>query len=498
MVHTPVRQVDSPLQSVQNATLVLGFAWTTFQLATCLPRQRSRWLAASCAATLLCLIQMTDWLVAARVIRDDWLLDLPLWVVAPALMRRAVWHGKKQPSVKALWRLGLALQVVSILADFFEGRSVAGIAAEDFATVAEAAELMALESYVVAVILYTVAPASRLTGFTHCIVHAGSHKTGTTSLQNVLATCRSELARAGVSYPAYGRKGRNHNALAHRLATCAEGELPALRRQLAVMPERLDARPDGAATLLLSAEEFSTRIGHPDPWTGFDDGAYWEERRKYLSRLREVLPQDTRIEVFLCLRDHESYAHALYATKVLSGKVDGSFGDFVRRCAPIFDYRRQVEVLAEVLGPVRLQSFDASRGDLVNLSFATLGLSVRVENVPRLRPTPPLDRVHWLARATGSGVAEDERKRRTTFCRIGSADPEAWVRSLWSCESERLDFLSRCTPPPLEGWVSRVCAGSVADPALLERRVEAIEAEYRRWLADVGRRRQLIFFGRSI
>ena len=32
-----------------------------------------------------------------------------------------------------------------------------------------------------------------MTRFTHCIVHAGSHKTGTTSLQNVLATRRTEL-----------------------------------------------------------------------------------------------------------------------------------------------------------------------------------------------------------------------------------------------------------------------------------------------------------------
>ena len=498
IVHAPARQADSPLQSVQNATLVLAVAWTTFQLATCPPRQRGRWLAASCAATLLCLVQMTDWLVAAGVIRDDWLLDLPPWVIAPALIHRAIWHGKDQPWVKTLWRLGLFLQVVSILADLFEGRAVAGFSAEDFATIAETAELMALESYVVAVILYTLAPASRLISFTHCIVHAGSHKTGTTSLQNVLATCRGELARAGVSYPAYGRKARNHNALAHRLATCAEDELPALRRQLKAVPDGMGARPDGAATLLLSAEEFSTRIGNADPWVGFDDGAYWEHRRRYLSRLRGVLPEEARIDVFLCLRDHESYAHALYATKVLSGQVGGGFGDFVRRCAPIFDYRRQVEVLAETLGPVRLQSFDALRGDLVNRSFASLGLPVHVENVPRLRPTPPLGRVHWLARAAASGMAEDERKRRATFCRVAPGIDEAVVRSLWASESERLDFLSRCTPPPLEGWASPVVEGRAADPALLERQADAIESEYRRWLVDAGRRRQLIYFGRSI
>jgi hypothetical protein len=337
-----------------------------------------------------------------------------------------------------------------------------------------------------------------MTRFTHCIVHAGSHKTGTTSLQGVLAARRRELAVAGFHYPVLGRKTRNHNALAHRLATCDDGELVELRRQLASVPARIGARRDGAAALLLSAEEFSTRIGNQDPWAGFDDGAYWQRRREYLERLRAVLPEGAQIEVFLCLRDHESYAHSLYATKVLSGKIRGSFGDFVRHCAPIFDYRRQVEVLTEVLGPVRLQSFEALRGDLVNGSFASLGLPVRVADAPRLRPTPPLEAVHWLARAVLSGIAEDERKRRARFCRRYADGVTSAVRTLWSSESERQDFLGRCVPPPLEGWTLPAAAESIADPACLERQADAIECDYRRSLHDAERRRQLVFFGRSV
>jgi len=337
-----------------------------------------------------------------------------------------------------------------------------------------------------------------MTPFTHCIVHAGSHKTGTTSLQDVLAARRGELARAGFSYPAMGRHKRNHNALAHRLATCADDELHLLRRELAAAPARLGRRRGGAAALLLSAEEFSTRIGNLDPWAGFDDGAYWEHRRGYLGRLRGVLPEGARVEVFLTLREHESYAHALYATKVLSGKIGGGFGDFVRRCAPIFDYRRQVEVLSEVLGPVRLQSFDALRGDLVNRSFASLGVPVRVEQPPRRRPTPPLELVYWLARTAPGGVPDDERKRRASFCR-GYAETQSAVRSLWSSEDERQDFLSRCVPPPLEGWTTPApAAAGVADPALLERRADAIEAEYRRWLRSAAQRRRIVYFGRSV
>lgn len=336
-----------------------------------------------------------------------------------------------------------------------------------------------------------------MTRFTRCIVHAGLHKTGTTSVQTVLAARRGELAQAGYSYPVLGGKKHNHNALAHQLATCADDELPELRQQLAAVPARLSAHGGGAAALVLSAEEFSTRIGRLDPWAGFDDGAYWEHRRRYLTRVRNVLPEGARTEVFVCFRDHESYAHALYATKMLSGKVGGSFSDFVRRCAPIFDYRRQTEVLADVLGPVQPQSFEAMRGDLVNQSFASLGLPVRVDHAPRLRPTPTLDLVHWLARAVQSGVESDERRRRAAFCRRPPMQA-AVAQSLWSSESERRDFLSQCRPPPLPGWAPPTLCGSIADPAVLARRSDAIEAEYRRWRRDAGRREQLIYFGRSL
>jgi len=54
-----------------------------------------------------------------------------------------------------------------------------------------------------------------MTRFTHCIVHAGTHKTGTTTVQNILAAHRTQLAASGFLYPAMGRKGKHHNPLAH-------------------------------------------------------------------------------------------------------------------------------------------------------------------------------------------------------------------------------------------------------------------------------------------
>jgi hypothetical protein len=332
-----------------------------------------------------------------------------------------------------------------------------------------------------------------MTRFTHCIVHAGTHKTGTTSLQQLLAERRSELAAAGWHYPTLQRKGRDHNLLAHRLATCGDAELPQLRALL--------ARQATAPKLLLSAEELSTRIGLADPWAGFDDGAYWDRRHRYLARLRSVLADAAQIEVYLCFRDHEAYAYTLYATKLQSGKVDGSFEDFVRRCAPIFDYGRQAQVMADALGPVHAIGYDHLRGDLANRFMDWIGVPLRGLQAPRLRPTPAPELVHWLARAVQRGAAGDERKRRSAFCiswrAAADAKPVA-PRNLWHSARQRSDFLALCRPPPLPDWPRPPIEVEIAGADALDVRAEQLEAEYQRWCEGGGGRKHWIYFWRRL
>lgn len=254
-----------------------------------------------------------------------------------------------------------------------------------------------------------------------------------------------------------------------------------------------------ASRLLLSSEEFSTRICNPHPWAGFTDGDYWEQRRHYLARLRRVLPEAAQVEVFVCFRDHESYAHTLYATKVLSGKLDCSFAQFVRRCAPIFDYRRQVDVLAQAFGSVRVESFEQLRGDLAT-RIGWLGLPIRVEQTARLRPTPSLDLIYWLATSVQSQQGRQERKQRAAFCRAYGqhAAAGAAVDSLWLSAQDRQDFVRHCHPPPLNGWPQMDASGHIAEAAALDRRADEVEAEYQRWLQRYGgRRKHWVFFWRG-
>lgn len=161
---TPAWRFDSPVQFDADFAVAVGLAWTLLQAvvhreSTTLHR---RWLAAVAAMLLLAAIQATDWLVDSGRIGDDWLLDLPLWVAVAALMRWLLYSTRANAWVRRAWQLGLAMQLVDIVCDFGGGRLLAGWLGSPgtIASITEWAELLAIEAYVVALVLVELAPAA--------------------------------------------------------------------------------------------------------------------------------------------------------------------------------------------------------------------------------------------------------------------------------------------------------------------------------------------------
>ncbi len=157
LTDTPAWRFDSPVQYDSDFAVAVGLCWTLFQLAVHWKsqRERGRWLMASGAMLLLGAIQATDLLVSSGLIRDDWLLDLPLWMAVATLVHAVLRRGRERPWVMMLWRTGVLLQTVFMLCDLCQGRSITAwsISAEDIASLAEWSELLAIESHVMAFVL---------------------------------------------------------------------------------------------------------------------------------------------------------------------------------------------------------------------------------------------------------------------------------------------------------------------------------------------------------
>ena len=309
-----------------------------------------------------------------------------------------------------------------------------------------------------------------------CVLHVGTHKTGTTTIQNAIAERREELKEKKIYYPALDKKGKSHNKLAHRLATCKNGDLIELRKILNGCVDSIKNQND---CLLLSAEEFSTRICFPDPYEKFDS-SYFDNRYIYLEKLWEIVSDFEKVDTYICFRNHEEYAHSLYATKLLRGQIKGSFQDFVKQCVPIFDYHSQLSVF-EAFGPVHVKRFEDMKDDLVASFFSWLDIPLRPVKTARLKQTPPLELIFWLAQGVQAGINDRERKLRAQFCRnfpVENLDVPVPAESLWESEEERDRFFHACT---FVDGKKPMMKGRTVNYAALQINQKKIDAMFFKW-----------------
>ena len=207
------------------------------------------------------------------------------------------------------------------------------------------------------------------------VLHIGTHKTGTTALQNVLQFNNDLLAQSGFEYPdmpvkwenvAFNRNGYWINMAALRaigskslaqeenIEPCAE----ACREVLA----------SGDKTLVLSDE----RLWHNGTKKGF-----WQAVR---SAALGIGAKD--IQIVLYLRRQDLYMESLWAQFVKTGKKCISLAEYAnsKKSMLVCDYAAGIKRLQKVFGPdaVTVRIYDRSRlldGDIVADFAAVLGIA---------------------------------------------------------------------------------------------------------------------------
>ncbi|MBV8579677.1 MAG: hypothetical protein JOZ86_03495 [Candidatus Eremiobacteraeota bacterium] len=203
-----------------------------------------------------------------------------------------------------------------------------------------------------------------------CYVHAGTHKTGTTSVQAFLAANRAPLARRDVLVPhagcVTGELGAHHNVAwelrrDERFRT-EYGGVDALVDEL---------RASDAPVACISSEDFELLVHVP--------GA--------LVRLREAIERSgRRARVVIYLRSQTSYCESVYAEIVKHG-FRTAFAEYVEDVlrlgrfewgpypGPPFDYARLLDTFADAFGrdAILARRYDADAADAVlPTTFAAL------------------------------------------------------------------------------------------------------------------------------
>ncbi len=275
------------------------------------------------------------------------------------------------------------------------------------------------------------------------ILHVGTHKTGTTAIQDALFRHRDSFARSGILYDPghryFGGPKTAHHGLAHALARYDTDD----RRALARYAKAIEREAKSAECIVVSAEPFLRQIASRGE--GADRAA---RRRVFLQRVADYFSgYDVTVSVYL--RRPDKFAVSLYKENLVRSALASPFADYILQKSEAFDYGERLAPFHELFGSVSLHSYEATvaRG-LVPGFFADHGLPLSPDyKEERTRSGIGAVGALWLARAKANGgVDERDLQRRWDFLLSQAsgevlADPEG--ADLWTSGAQRQAFLAR-------------------------------------------------------
>jgi hypothetical protein len=290
------------------------------------------------------------------------------------------------------------------------------------------------------------------------ILHAGTHKTGTKTLQHCLFANRKALASAGLAYPileaeAGERQMRSNNWLAHAF-TAAYAITPS---KAVVTVEQAARRVGDAGIVLASAEDSSACCLGMRLWRGLDRPDFRDLQRDYLAKIASAFSRFDILPV-LMFRRADEFAQSLYQTIVGGNHFTGSFESFLSYAAPLLDYEAQRAVFATVFARVEVLSFHGP--NIVHRLLAAAGVDFGLEPPPTKNVSTDARLTYWLNwRATARKPTVAEVSRRKRFLKsdaVRTLFPDFGEASFWGTEADRAAFHDRCTqefsefefPPP--------------------------------------------------
>lgn len=221
-------------------------------------------------------------------------------------------------------------------------------------------------------------------------LHVGAHKTGTTTLQSVLANNREDLRSEKIVYPDFGHAD-SHAQWANFIA----GEAPHIEKEKhAQHTTQWLQNLEHDEVLLLSAEALYRHINN---------------QADYLPKLRATLAGAEIVPV-LCLRNQGSYARSLYNEWVVNWQYPHNIYKFISEFSAWFDYEGFVKKISQLGKPILMSYHEIGGANLSSNFLQQLGYSIELmEDKIYLRQSPS-DAEVYLKRLLNNSYPEPKHR----------------------------------------------------------------------------------------
>ncbi len=168
-----------------------------------------------------------------------------------------------------------------------------------------------------------------------CYIHIGIHKTGTTSLQKMLAWNRAYLARKGLLYPKQCTWRGGH----HNLAWEIFGDARSHKKYGSIKELKTEIEKNDQSICLLSSEDFS-RFGLP-------------HKKKLRDHFKKYHPK-----IIVYIRNQFDYIVSSWSTVVRNETTGSKFKEYYNFCMKkrlnLLDYAMFLDEWAQVFGKENL------------------------------------------------------------------------------------------------------------------------------------------------
>ncbi len=280
------------------------------------------------------------------------------------------------------------------------------------------------------------------------LIHAGTHKTGTTTIQTLLSLNRERLEASGIWYPPIweyfpvnpkGNSAVAQFAFPEAVANFGNQD----RERIGDFTAAVRGRSEGLT--LISAESIY-RCTAPSLLAVASESDY-ACRARFVDRFAAVLA-GFDVEVLLYFRRLDNFAGSLYSENMVRGASTISFQEFLETRTFRFDYRWQIDLISSYF-PVKLRNFEKAAASNLVTSFcqdARIG-AIMPQSEAKMRGSVPNAAALWMRRAKIENVLmAKQRRRRWHFALLkenANLFDASQKTSFWTSREERDAFIDR-------------------------------------------------------
>ena len=198
------------------------------------------------------------------------------------------------------------------------------------------------------------------------ILHIGTHKTGTSAVQECLRRNERILAERGIYY-AHRARARTLNQLAQLIASGQSSEARAL-----VDSHLAKARAHGATTFLISAESFFAMTMFFRKLEGDACEDYWASEARCIELLHDVLPADMPKRVVVFFRRQDTFLESVYAQTVRTRPLSATCEQFAASVSEALDYARHMRLWSRVFPDCVVHTYEETANAAARFFLGTV------------------------------------------------------------------------------------------------------------------------------